>query len=272
MATEKRSPPGFWEAFFTLRENPIAAREWRSLRKSLRDLRLWLGLRIPRDSREWGVPVIAWTALVPYVTWGMMLITRRLDPEFVADLPRLRIDITAGCFLLFCGYSVLMSAVIMASAVTRERERETWDLLRSAALGRHEVLTGLIGGLLGPILAAQAIVGAVWLVTRPHYRALLREIAPVFFSPMQVAEIVIATLFASLALGVVALAFSTVSSRSRVSVALSVTAAVSLPLIIAFWYQMMAERLAGAIEIVGLCCGITGIAYYVAYRRLKEAG
>ncbi len=264
------SPAGFGQALLTLRENAIAAREWRSLRKSLRDWRLWFGLRIPRDAREWGVPVIGWTALIPYIVWGIMLMVGRVSPAFVADLPRLRIDMTAICLWVYSGYSVLMSAIIMASAVTRERERETWDLVRSAALSRHEVLLGLLSGLLGPILLTQALVGVLWVLLEPHYRALLREVAPLFASPLQIAEIAIIALYASLAMGCVALAISSACRRTSVSVVLSIISVAMVPVVTLGALWLLTRQWPTVWVGVGLCSLVSATAYHLAYLSIKN--
>jgi hypothetical protein len=179
---------GFLAALRGLPDNPVACREWRSLRHDLRDWRVWLYLRQPRDARGWALRALAWCALLPYALWAALA---PLQPWYLRWLGPLRLfDLLLLCFALVGLYLSLMSAAVMAPSIVRERERETWEALRTAAAGPHELLLGLLLGRLLPLLAGFLVLGMVWSYTRPHYAPLLQAYAPVRSSGPQIALLV----------------------------------------------------------------------------------
>lgn len=179
---------GFLAALRGLPDNPIARREWRSLRHELRDWRVWLYVRQPRDARGWALRALAWCALLPYALWAALAGLERWRSMWL-DLPRF-LDLVLLCFALVGLYLSLMSAAVMAPSIVRERERETWEALRSTATGPHELLLGLLLGRLAPLLASFLAVGMVWSYSRPHYAPLLQSYAPVRSSGPQIALLV----------------------------------------------------------------------------------
>lgn len=176
---------GFLRALRELPDNPIARREWRSLVHDLRDGRMWLYLRQPRDARGWALRALLWCSLLPYGLWAALT---ALSPWASQNgLLPLRLDALALCFLLIGLYLCLMSAAVMAPSITRERERQTWETLRTTGTSTHELLLGLLCGRLAPVLAGYLVVGMVWTYTRPHYAPLLQPFTPVRLSGQQIA-------------------------------------------------------------------------------------
>src|SRR5688500_17890924 len=107
----------FLQAVLRLRENPLAVREWRALGHQSRDWRRWAGLRIPKDARGWGFPVIAWFFLAPYIVWGALSLGRRVAPAYftftpVPGVPE--IDILALCYAMVSIYPPIAAAALMA--------------------------------------------------------------------------------------------------------------------------------------------------------------
>jgi hypothetical protein len=131
------------------------------------------------------------------------------------------IDVLALCFALLGLYVVLISIAIMAPAVTRERERETWESLRLSVSSPHEILVGLMAGRLGPILAAHLGAGLFWVIARPNYAPLLQRLSPVTLSGPTIALLVWEIFVAAVAGGLMALAFSVYSKTSGLALVLS---------------------------------------------------
>lgn len=162
----------FLAALRTLPDNPILRREWRSLGRELGDWRIWLYLRQPRDARGWALRAVAWCALLPYALCAVLAASHSWLRQY-SSLP-LQIGVLQFSFVLVGFYLCLMSAGVMASGISRERERETWEALRTTASLSHELLLGLLVGRLVPLLVVFLAVGLVWSYTRSHYAPLLQ--------------------------------------------------------------------------------------------------
>lgn len=207
----KAGSGGFLRALLGLPHNPLALREWRGLAHQARDWRLWLGLRIPKDARGWGVPAIVWFALAPYIVLGALRLANRISPGTFQHPPQPglpQVDALGLCMGLLSLYGALIAIGLMAPVITRERERETWESLRSTTTTGHEIVLGLVAGRLGPILAALAAVGLAWILLRPHYAPLFQPLAPFTLDARQVGLLVLLSCAVCLALGLLATATS----------------------------------------------------------------
>lgn len=183
-----------------------------------------MGLRVPKDTRGWGVPAIVWFCLAPYFALGALLVGRRVYPPAFELTPTPGIpyiDVLALCYTLLGVYVVLISIAIMAPAITRERERETWESLRITVSSRHEILLGLVYGRLAPILAAHLLAGALWVLLRPHYAPLFQRLSPFTLDSGRLALLVGEVFVAALAAGLMATACSVYSKSTGVAVVLS---------------------------------------------------
>lgn len=266
----KGAATGFWSALRELRDNPLAVREWRGLAHQARDWRLWVGLRIPRDARGWGVPAIAWFFLAPYVVWGSLTAGRRVAPAYFTFAPTPgvpEIDILALCFALLAIYPGVVAAALMASAVSRERENETWDTLRSTVASPHDILLGLLAGRLGPVLLCYGVVGLVWVLARPHYAPLMASFVPFSWSGPRLAGVVGVSLALALAVGVVSIAASVRMRRSGTATVLSASAVLLLgaPAVAAI---VMLPHPAGMTAPLLLAAPVAWAGYVVALRGL----
>src|SRR5262249_28223443 len=133
----RREPAAVTRAIW---ENPIVRRELHGFGHRLRDWRLWVGLRLPREPREWGLPAIAWFALAPYILWVLLLVLGRVDPSLkqYAD-PGTVFEV----FLLGLGtYACAVATVIGATTVTREREQATWEQVTVTPMTASELVLG----------------------------------------------------------------------------------------------------------------------------------
>jgi len=264
-----RRETGFFEALLRLPENPLAIREWRALRHQARDWRLWLGLRIPKDARGWGVPAIAWFFLAPYIVWGALTLGRRAAPAYftftpVAGLPS--IDILGLCFTMLAAYPALVAAALMSSAISAERERESLDDLRAAMGSPHDLLLGLLAGRVGPVLLSFTIIGALWVVARPHYAPLLQSFTPFTWSAPQLALAVAASLALTVATGTIAAAASTRLRRSGQAMLAGFAAAAVLTMMVSA--ALLVKPGGGAAAVIVGVLPVIGAAYVVALRGL----
>jgi len=197
---------GFPGALAGIAENPVARREWRGLAHELGDWRVWLYLRQPRQARGWAVRALLGCALLPYALWATLA---TLHPWASRNgLAPLRIDVLPLGFLLVGLYLCLASGAVMALSIARERERETWETLRTTTASAHELLLGLLFGRLTPLLAGFLIVGMVWSYARPHYAPLLRPYMVVRLSGQQIALLVWELAFVAAGAGSLSLAAS----------------------------------------------------------------
>ncbi len=264
---------GFLKALQGLPENPLARREWRGLQHQARDWRLWLGFRLPKDARGWGLPAILWFCIAPYVVWGALSIGHRVSPELFRYPPAPGIpyvDIVALCLVLLGVYTSLISIAVMAPAITRERERETWEAVRVSVSSPHEILLGLLAGRVGPILLAHFAAGLFWVLARPHYAPLLQPLSPITLDQPAIALLVWETGVAALAFGCMATAFSVYSRTTGLALVLSAAGFV-------FWFFLLIPAVvlapAGGPVVILVGSALLGIASYLAAARgLERAG
>lgn len=154
-------------------ENPIVRRELRGFGHHLRDWRLWVGLRLPREPREWGLPAITWFALAPYILWLLLLALERVSPS-------LRQYIAPGTifsiFLLGLGvYASAVATVIGATTVTREREQATWEQVAVTSMTGSELVLGYWLSRALPLGLGVLSSLLVWVLLYPHYMPLLER-------------------------------------------------------------------------------------------------
>jgi hypothetical protein len=144
--------------------NPVARREWRVLRRHVGDWRLWLGLRWSLDPVAWGLPVVLASMLAPYVLESVASTIRQLWPDLQLPGPT---DLSWMVMLALWIYAPLISLVLAATAVTQERERQTWDQLCLTRLTGGERAYGYLLGRLAPLWASLIACSAVWWLLSP---------------------------------------------------------------------------------------------------------
>lgn len=260
---------GFLAALRHLPDNPILRREWRSLAHELRDWRVWLYLRQPRDARGWAVRALSWCALLPYALWAAL----KVLPAGV--LPpaggRWYFDLLLLCYALVGFYLCLLATAVMAGSIVRERERETWEALRTTGTSYHDLLLGLLCGRLLPVLGTFLAAGMVWSYARPQYAPLLQRYAPVFASGPQIALLAWEWAFLGSGAGTLALA---VSARARRMTAANAWAAAS----VSFWVGVLLALLvivpgapAAAIFLLGNLVMVVA-SYLSAWNSLRREG
>jgi len=259
------SPAALRAALLSLRDNPIASREWRGLVHQSRDWRLWVGLRIPKDARGWGLPAVAWFCIVPYVLWAALASLYRFTGISMRGLPSEFPDLLFLCFAICSVYACMIAVALMAPAVTRERERETWETLRATVTSRDEIALGLLVGRLGPVLLALAATWLFWALARPHYAPLLQPYAPFRLNLPQIALVAAENVAVTLALGTMALAMSARFRTSGMAIVASAAGALVFCFLIALATLFSS---AGPVAILGLSVLVTGISYQVAVAKL----
>jgi ABC-type transport system involved in multi-copper enzyme maturation permease subunit len=161
-------------------ENPIVRRELHGFGHRLRDWRLWIGLRLPREPREWGLPAITWFALAPYIQWVLLLALGRFSPSLLQYAgPG---DIFA-LFLLGLGfYACAVATVIGATTITREREQVTWEQVAVTPMTTAELVLGYWLARALPLVLGVLVSLSVWVLLYPHYMPLLERFGPVDLS------------------------------------------------------------------------------------------
>lgn len=206
--------------------NPIVCREWRGFAPRLRDWRLWTGLQLPRQPREWGLPAVAWFVLAPYIQWALLLLLRRVDATLLQYATPTQLF---SVFIIGLGfYACVVSSVIGATAITRERERQTWEQVLVTPLSSGELARGYWLGGAGPIALGVTVSLLGWLLLYPHYLGLLEPLGPFDLTREDLARFGLLLLVRVAALGAVGLAISTVCRRSTLAAAAGVTAAVMI--------------------------------------------
>src|SRR4051812_25555121 len=111
--------------------NPIAVREWRILRRRALDWRIWLGLQWSVDPLVWGAPVVLAYAIAPYGLWLVLGCLRGLSVVPPEPLP---VDPFLALVWVFGFYVISITQVLGATAVTHEREQQTWEQVWLTAL------------------------------------------------------------------------------------------------------------------------------------------
>ncbi len=269
------SPPrtSLLSALAELPENAIARREWRALGHQSRDWRLWLGLRLPKDARGWGLPAIVWCAVIPYALWGIARIAIPWVEKQVGPLSTAQALGIPDALMLCCSlvglYLALISVALMATAVTREREQETWESLRTTAASSDDILLGLLAGRLGPPLLGFLLVGVFWVATLGHTTELLSRYLPTRMDGPALGWLVLESVLMALSLGLVATAISTRCRRSGVAVVASTGASILL-LLGAFGTYAVQGFTGAPILVLVLCAVVSGAAYAIARRELER--
>jgi len=145
-------------------DNPIAAREWRVLRRQAGDWRIWIGAKWTLDPIVWGAPVVLTYALGPYGLRAVLALMGRLG---LMPSGGLSFDAFFLLALVFWFYVVAISLVLGAHAVTHEREQQTWDQVRATPLTGQERAAGLLWGRLGPVWASLLVTVGFWWLFQP---------------------------------------------------------------------------------------------------------
>lgn len=231
-----------------------------------------MGLRLPKDARGWGMPAILWFCLAPYIVLGALSTGARFFPEvfLYAEHPGIPVfDILALCQVLLGIYVAMISMVVMAPAITRERERETWETLRVSVSSPHEILLGLLVGRVGPILGSQLIAGLLWVLLRPHYAPLLQPYSPFRLEAPALALLVWEILIGSLSLACLATAFSVYCRTTGLALVLSASGFLLWAgLLIA---GILVAPLPGPLFFLLWSLGTAGAAYSLAARGLERS-
>jgi hypothetical protein len=211
-----------------IRDNPIAVREWRLLRRRAGNWRIWLGLKWPLDPLVWGAPVILTYAVAPYGLWAVLACLRSFHLIGNEKAP---LDALTVLALVFWFYIVAISLVLGATAITHEREQERWDQLRVTALTRSERGAGFLWGRLGPIWASTLATAGLWWLLQPHYSALLSAFVEPRTSRSVLAHGTLITLGLSLLVGEIGLLTSARFKSTIAAVVLAVLMAAPFVLV-----------------------------------------
>jgi ABC-type transport system involved in multi-copper enzyme maturation permease subunit len=160
----------------SLFQNPIVLRELRGFRYQLRDWRLWVGLRIPREAREWGLPSLVWLSTLPYACWALLSLMHRIAPRDAQILTLHAVDFFAIIVLVLSLYTWGISTVIGATCIAREREQETWEQVLATPVTNTEMVVGYwLARALPLVLGVGTSVG-IWVLLYPQYRELLKPL------------------------------------------------------------------------------------------------
>jgi hypothetical protein len=250
-------------------ENPIVRRELRGFGHRLRDWRLWVGLRLPREPREWGLPAITWFALAPYIQWVLLLALWRFSPSL-----RQYVD-PGGIFEVFLFglglYACAVATVIGATAVTREREQGTWEQVAITPMTTVELLLGYWLSRAIPLGLGVLVSLLTWLLLYPHYVSLLERLGPFDFSQKDLLLGGLYLLVELLFLSALGLMFSTFCRSSAAATTLALTGAVVIGLFASIWLTNRLNQ-AGVPDYPSLLIpsiALGGIALLVAGARLR---
>jgi hypothetical protein len=203
------------EALRAVLENPIAVREWRVLRRRAIDWRIWVGVKWSLDPMIWGAPVVLTYSLAPYALWIVLGCLRGLK---LIPAERLPLDPFLAVVWVYGFYVVSITQVLGATAVTHEREQQTWEQVWLTTLTGRERATGYYWGRLGPVFAGTAITLAIWWLLQPHYAALLRPFWPAVATRYQLGVASAITLSLSMVSGLVGLLSSALSRQTLIAV------------------------------------------------------
>lgn len=275
MLVEEAPSPGeprgsFLAAVRGLPDNPLARREWRGLLRQSRDWRLWVGIRLPADARGWGMPSLALCCLLPYFLGFLLGVLHRVLPAQYGFLPpREMPDILAISFGLVGLYLSLITIALLAPALSRERERETWDALRSTITSPHEILVGLLVGRAGPVFATYLLVSLVWVATRSTYVPLFAPHAPFRLGYLALAVLLAELAAIGIAVAGISLAASAAHRSSGRAVLTSLTASLVLGGGVGAALWLLPQWL-GLLMTIPVCLFIADRGYAGALRRLRH--
>jgi ABC-2 family transporter protein len=253
-------------------ENPIVRRELHGFGHRLRDWRLWIGLRLPREPREWGLPAITWFALAPYIQWVLLVALGRFSPSLLqyAD-PGTIFEF----FLLGLGtYACAVATVIGATTVTHERELATWEQVAVTPMTTAELVLGYWLSRALPLGLGVVMSLLVWVVLYPHYMPLLERLGRFDLRQRDLLFLGLLLLTAVFSLNAFGLMFSTFC-RSSAAAAVGALAGVVVidcatwGALIGLWDRSIDIPIAAAMLIANVSVGSTAL--LVAGARLKLA-
>ncbi|MCC2669155.1 MAG: hypothetical protein K0Q72_1626 [Armatimonadetes bacterium] len=247
---------GFLAALRTLPQNPLLQREWRAF---VHDLRAGPLFRRPRTVRAWVIPAVASGAVLPYGVWLLVTLAYQAAPVAASLLRELD---TLGAFQVWSGVlQSLLALLLVAPTIAGERERRTWEGLRTAGLSSHELLLGSLVGRLGPLLAGSLVCGLLWMALRSHYAPLLQPYSPYTMHWIEVG--VLATDIAAVILGsgFLALAASTWSDNTRAALIAALVAWLALLLAISGVLGLFSGVAGG--QLILRCCLLASLCGYL---------
>jgi ABC-2 family transporter protein len=253
-------------------ENPIVRRELHGFGHRLRDWRLWVGIRLPREPREWGLPAITWFALAPYIQWVLLLALERFNPSLMryADPGTI-----FGVFVLGLGfYACAVAVVIGATTVTREREQATWEQVAVTPMTTAELVLGYWISRALPLGLGVLVSLSTWVLLYPHYMPLLERLGPFGWNQVDLISFGIWLLIEVLFLNAVGLMFSTLCRSSAVAATVAFGGVVLIELlllgaVVRLIDQVDGPRLYWAMMIAHVQIG--GAALWVAGARIAVA-
>jgi hypothetical protein len=145
--------------------NPIALREWRSLRRRTLDWRRWLGLQWVLDPTAWGAPALLLAALLPFALAWVIQVAETRWPMRLSTSPS---DCLALVMLLVWLHVPAVSLALSATTVSGERSRQTWEQLSLTPLSGSERAIGFLLGRLGPVWISFLGTSLLWWLLYPH--------------------------------------------------------------------------------------------------------
>jgi hypothetical protein len=196
-------------------ENPIAVREWRVLRRRAGDWRFWVGVKWTLDPLIWGAPVVLTYALAPYALWLVLACLRGLK---LTPSERLPFDPFLVVVWVFGFYVVSIAQVLGATAVTHEREQQTWEQVWLTRLSGGERAAGYYWGRVGPVLFGSLATLLFWWLLQPHYAMLLRPFWPAVMTRGQLLVATAVTVSLAMLAGLVGLLASALSRQTLLAV------------------------------------------------------
>jgi hypothetical protein len=199
--------------------NPLARREWLALRRHAGDWRLWLGMRWSLDPVAWGVPVVLGATLPPYALAALTGMIRRLWPGLNAPDPA---DVFGLLLLMLWVHVPLISLVLAATAVTRERERQTWEQLCLTRLTGSERACGYLLGRLAPVWGSLIVSSGFWWLLYPCAASWLSPYQPLVVYRADIVAGGAVSCILAIAAGLTGLFASACAKNSRVAITLAV--------------------------------------------------
>jgi hypothetical protein len=251
-------------------DNPVALREWRALRQTCADWRLWLGLRLPRHASAWGLPAIAWFAFLPYLLWVLMAGVRRFSGQDFFFPDEMPFDAMLLGLVLCGGYAALTSGLLMATTIAGERGKGTLDSLR-CSLGPNDILIGFLLGRQAPVLVAWLAVGLAWALLQPQYTPLLEPYSPFSMGPPELALHVWVLGAVCLAWGCLGLACS-VRARTGWAAIAGIAVAMTVHLVLLVPAALLVPERFAPLALLGTCVVTAALAYRAAARGLGAPG
>jgi hypothetical protein len=163
-------------------DNPIAVREWRTLRRRALDWRLWCGLEWTLDPLVWGLPAVLGFALAPYALCALVGLLQLFWPGTGWPRPGDLFALTAAALWF---HVPAMSMVLAATAITQERERQTWEQVCMTRLTGRQRAAGILWGRLVPLWGSFLLTSAAWWLMHPWNVRQLDPVLPEALSRME---------------------------------------------------------------------------------------